>query len=72
VLQAAQDLGAKRIFPVHSGKFPLANHPWDEPLEKITSFNKDLQIPLVTPLIGELVNLNAPKEEYAPWWVGLE
>lgn len=38
-LKAATDLNAKAIFPVHSGKFTLANHDWDEPLKKITAEN---------------------------------
>ena len=33
-LKAAKDLGVKRLMPVHSGKFAMANHAWDEPLIK--------------------------------------
>src|SRR5690606_21919566 len=40
VLQAATDLRAKQLFPVHSCKFALGLHAWDEPLEKISEFNK--------------------------------
>lgn len=39
-LQAAKDLKAKRLFPVHSSKFKLAHHPWDEPLKTITELNE--------------------------------
>jgi L-ascorbate metabolism protein UlaG (beta-lactamase superfamily) len=72
VLQAAKDLSAKRLFPVHSAKFALANHAWDEPLRKITEFNKDINFPLVTPIIGELVNLKDSAQTFAQWWVGID
>jgi L-ascorbate metabolism protein UlaG (beta-lactamase superfamily) len=39
VLKAAHDLKAKRLFPVHSSKFAMAMHPWDEPLLKVTELN---------------------------------
>ena len=72
VLKAAQDLNAKRIFPVHSSKFALANHAWDEPLIKITELNISYDIPLVTPIIGEVVDLKNPNQKFKPWWVGLD
>lgn len=70
VLKAAQDLKAKRIFPVHSSKFALAAHPWDEPLVKLTELNKSYNIPLATPMIGEIVNLDDPSQQFKQWWVG--
>ncbi len=72
VLQAATDLRAKRVFPVHSSKFKLANHPWDEPLKKITEYNQSYSFPLVTPIIGELVNLNDTTQSFEQWWLGME
>jgi L-ascorbate metabolism protein UlaG (beta-lactamase superfamily) len=71
-LQAAKDLKAKRLFPVHSSKFVLANHPWDEPLSKLTEFNKAVKVPLVTPIIGELVYLDDLNQPFRKWWVGLK
>jgi L-ascorbate metabolism protein UlaG (beta-lactamase superfamily) len=70
VLQAAKDLKAKKLFPVHSSKFVLANHSWDEPLIKITELNNNLKepIPLATPIIGELLYLKNDKQVFAKWW----
>lgn len=68
VLQAAQDLDAKRVLPVHSAKFKLGFHAWDEPLIRITENNKALHIPLVTPIVGELVNLNDSSQQFKRWW----
>jgi L-ascorbate metabolism protein UlaG (beta-lactamase superfamily) len=72
VLKAAQELKAKRLFPGHSSKFKLAYHPWDEPLVKITELNTKFNIPLVTPMIGELVNLNNEKQPFKQWWTDIE
>lgn len=72
VLQAAKDLGAKRLFPVHSSKFALGNHAWDEPLRRITEGNKSVNMPLITPIIGEQVNLKDSTQTFEQWWVGVE
>ncbi len=72
VLQAAQDLQAKRLFPVHSSKFALANHDWDTPLKTITALNTEINIPLVTPIIGEKVNLKDSTHTFKEWWKGIE
>lgn len=72
VLQAAKDLQAKRLFPVHSSKFALANHAWDDPLKRITEFNKSVGLTLVTPIIGERVNLKDTAQIFSKWWEGIE
>jgi len=71
VLLAAKDLKAKRLLPVHSSKFALALHAWDEPLNKITELNQG-QIPLLTPMIGEPVYLNDSTQQFAAWWKGID
>jgi len=72
VLQAAKDLRAKRLFPVHSSKFALANHSWDKPLKAITEFNKKVNQPLITPIIGETVYLKDSTQVFTEWWVNLK
>lgn len=74
VLQTTKDLKAKRLFPVHSSKFVLANHSWDEPLVKISALNNNSGNPvhLVTPMIGEFVYLKDEKQEFKHWWVGIK
>jgi L-ascorbate metabolism protein UlaG (beta-lactamase superfamily) len=73
VIKAMKDLNTKRVFPVHSSKFSLSLHPWDEPLIKITELNAASAnpIPLVTPMIGELVELKNEKQEFKQWWKGV-
>lgn len=70
VIQAAKDVKTKKLFPVHSSKFPLANHAWDEPLKRVTELNSASEnpVPLMTPMIGELVELKNEKQEFQQWW----
>ena len=68
VLQAAKELNAKRIFAVHNSKFALSNHAWHEPLSKISALNKTLNMPLITPMIGEQVNLKDNHQPFFEWW----
>lgn len=68
VLQAAKNLNAKRVFPVHNSKFALANHAWDTPLKEITAFNIESKQKLVTPMIGEMVYLDNEDQEFSKWW----
>lgn len=72
VLQASQDLKAKRLMPVHSAKFVLANHAWDEPLERISTLNTSTGFPLVTPMIGEMVHLNDLNQVFKTWWKDID
>lgn len=73
VIKAMKDLKAKRVFPVHSSKFSLALHAWDEPLKKVTELNafSENPIPLITPMIGQLVELKNEKQEFQQWWRGI-
>ena len=71
-LKAAKDLLAKRLFPVHNSKFPLSTHPWDEPLKRITELNKEVNLNLATPMIGEEINLEDTSQQFSKWWEGVE
>lgn len=68
VIQAAQDLRAKRLFPVHSSKFTLSMHAWDEPLIKVAAEAKLHNLSLVTPMIGEMINLSDTDHVFTEWW----
>jgi len=70
VIKAMKDLKVKRVFPVHSSKFSLSLHSWDEPLIKVTELNNlsENPIPLITPMIGEAVDLKNDKQEFKQWW----
>ncbi|SHM76230.1 MBL fold metallo-hydrolase [Flavobacterium chilense] len=68
VVQAAKDLKAAVLFPVHSSKFVLANHSWYEPLERVSNEALKQNQSLITPLIGEIVNLNNLDTKPVYWW----
>jgi L-ascorbate metabolism protein UlaG (beta-lactamase superfamily) len=52
-VQAAIDLKAKSLLPVHWGKFTLALHAWDEPIKRILDKAKELNMKVLTPKIGQ-------------------
>jgi hypothetical protein len=53
--------------PVHWSKFTLALHHWNEPIKKVTVKAKEMNMPITTPLIGEIIKIN---ENYPDsiWW----
>ena len=68
VIQASIDIRAKNIIPVHSGKFALALHPWNEPLQKVTTLGKEKNLQILTPKIGEVLDLNKADQHFQNWW----
>lgn len=72
VVQAAKDLKAKRLFPVHSSKFALGNHPWDEPLNRVSAAAEKEKISIIHPILGEKVDLKDTSKVFSKWWVGVE
>ncbi len=67
-LQAAVDLKTRALFPVHSGKFALARHAWDEPLRRLTALERPDSLRLLTPTIGEPIRLDDRTQTFARWW----
>ncbi|GAB4034136.1 MBL fold metallo-hydrolase [Spirosoma jeollabukense] len=67
VAQAAQDLRAKTILPVHWAKFSLAIHSWNEPIKRLTKKAAEENLNVTTPQIGEplMVDNYYPK---TVWW----
>ncbi|MDP2115545.1 MAG: MBL fold metallo-hydrolase, partial [Bacteroidota bacterium] len=51
----------------HWGKFALALHAWDDPIERVTTEARRLNVPIVHPMIGEEVNLNEFGVQ-SEWW----
>ncbi len=66
--QAAVDLGAKAVLPAHSGKFAMANHAWDEPFVRLAEASHGKAYRLLTPEIGEPVDLNERGQVFSHWW----
>lgn len=66
--QAGIDLGARAIMPIHWGAFKLALHDWTDPIERVLKKGKDLNIPIVTPRIGQPLILKDTLDVYDNWW----
>jgi L-ascorbate metabolism protein UlaG (beta-lactamase superfamily) len=68
VVTAAQDLKAKKLLPVHWGKFALGNHDWDDPIKRVVKAANEKNMKLLTPMIGEEVNLKSDDQIFSTWW----
>lgn len=68
VVPAAKELGASKTMIVHWGKFPLANHNWNEPPAKVTRYAAEASMPLLTPMIGEKIDLRSIPHSWQAWW----
>ncbi len=66
--QAAQDLQAARALAVHSSKYVLSVHAWDDPLIRISKALENSSVNLITPKIGEKVFLKDSSQTFTKWW----
>lgn len=66
-VQACLDVKGKLLLPVHWSTFDLSMHSWDEPIVRAISEAGKKNIRIVTPRIGELVNLEEPIVN-TNWW----
>ena len=57
--QAAVDLNAEIMMPIHWAMFELSLHPWKEPVERLSLKAAELNLPIFTPKIGERFTLGA-------------
>jgi len=58
------------MLPAHNGTFDLAFHAWYEPLERITALATINNIDIITPIVGEPIDISATKSQ-TKWWSGL-
>lgn len=65
-LQAHLDLNAEIFIPVHWGMFDLSLHHWTEPVERTHQISRSWEIPMLTPRLGEIIDMNHPSS--TPWW----
>jgi len=65
--QAAVDLRARMLQPIHWAKFPEADHPWNEPIKTLLPAAEKLGIPVNVPRIGEPYTLGDPPRKVV-WW----
>lgn len=70
-VQAAIELKAKTLMPVHWAKFALAYHAWDESIQRVTKEAGRLNVPILHPMIGEEVDLDDFGVQ-PEWWKDLK
>jgi L-ascorbate metabolism protein UlaG (beta-lactamase superfamily) len=66
-VQACIDLRGKAFLPVHWGRFTLALHPWNEPVERALKEADRKGVEIITPFIGEVVLLDSTHTTNR-WW----
>jgi L-ascorbate metabolism protein UlaG (beta-lactamase superfamily) len=66
-VQAAVDLNAKALLPVHWGKFTLAMHPWNDPVIRVLKKATELNMKVLTPKIGQPIILDDAFQNES-WW----
>lgn len=69
-LYAARDLNTKILMPIHNSKYKISYHSWREPLDLLLeSYMKEkYSFSLLTPLLGEVVNLWDKNYQNKFWW----
>jgi L-ascorbate metabolism protein UlaG (beta-lactamase superfamily) len=66
-VQVHRDVRARRMFPVHWSTFNLAYHDWDEPIRRTVAEATRVGVELVTPRVGEVVDVDRPFQS-TRWW----
>ncbi len=67
-VQAAIDLKAKLMMPIHWGAFTLSMHTWIDPINRVTVSAHERLVPITTPKIGEPVLLQQAVFPHSEWW----
>lgn len=65
---AAEDIHAKNLIPIHGGKFALARHAWNAPYIDLSAASVNKSYRLLTPRIGELINFSQ-EQTFSQWFL---
>src|SRR5262249_45960906 len=68
-IEAAVDLGAATMLPVHWATFNLSYHAWVEPIERALAAASRRGVYLVTPRVGERFEFGEPFQNWK-WYDG--
>jgi L-ascorbate metabolism protein UlaG (beta-lactamase superfamily) len=66
-VQAAVDLKAKALLPVHWGKFTLSMHSWKDPVTRVLAKAEEVNMKVLTPKIGQPITLE-DDSQIETWW----
>jgi L-ascorbate metabolism protein UlaG (beta-lactamase superfamily) len=62
------DLRGQLLVPLHWATFDMALHPWYEPIERLVTYSEQESVTLITPEVGEIINLRG-KPNTDRWWL---
>lgn len=71
-VNACDILGAKLAMPVHWGAYSLSTHGWDDPPERFVMAAEKRDISVVTPMIGETMDIDSYESFKEHWWINIE
>lgn len=66
--QAAKEVGAKWIIPVHFGAFCICNHAWDDSITRLMNVKDEMNLNIATPIIGQKVVYDSIDTYNETWW----
>lgn len=66
--QAAVDVQAKEMMPIHWGAFTLSLHAWRDPVERVQKKADELGMPMRAPIIGESIIVGSSLPAINEWW----
>ncbi|WP_071627823.1 MBL fold metallo-hydrolase [Poseidonibacter lekithochrous] len=67
-IQAHKDLKGKLLVPIHNGTFKISFHPWNEPMERISTLAKKEKTNVLIPKMGEVIDILSPPIKLEEWW----
>lgn len=67
VIKGFVDLKGENLIPIHWGMFTLAMHNWFDPPVEIKKRAKDQNISLITPIIGQVIDMKKMTSTES-WW----
>jgi L-ascorbate metabolism protein UlaG (beta-lactamase superfamily) len=68
-VQANLDVNGKTMILMHWGAFTLANHAWNEPIERALEEANEREVNMIAPKIGETVLLDSDLQMLpVSWW----
>lgn len=68
--QAAVDLNTEVMMPIHWGAFTLSLHSWTDPVTRVRVKANELNMPVIVPIIGEVVILDDDVDsKNKEWWL---
>lgn len=66
--RAGADVKAKAVLPLHTGRFALSSHTWDDPYLRLEKACQAYDYQLLTPRMGEIVWLDGRPQSFTRWY----